>query len=87
MAFGVLTPNATHECSHVVVQREFVGVGAEADQVDLLVALEGDPGFDQVFGEDAAFDEVVVVGFQAVDDGGEGVGDLGDVAGFLGGDS
>src|SRR5690606_37427823 len=58
----------TRSVLEVVVEGEFVGVGAESDGFDLGGALEADPGVDEVGGEDAAFEEVVVVGFEVVDD-------------------
>lgn len=40
--------------SDVVVELELVGVGAQAEAVDLDLALVGDPGVDEVGGEDVA---------------------------------
>src|SRR5690625_2270645 len=45
--------------SDVVVELEFVGVGAEAEGVDLRGALEIDPGGDQILGEHVTFGEVL----------------------------
>ena len=50
-------------CSDVVVHGELVRGGAQRDGVDLVVALPGSPGVDQVGGEHPALEQVVVVGF------------------------
>jgi hypothetical protein len=57
------------DASDVVVEVELPGVGAQAHLVDLFQALEGDPGLDEVGGEHAAGEQVVLIGFQ----GGEGL--------------
>ena len=51
----------------VVVEGELVGVGAEAEGVDLVGALVADPGVDEVVGEDATDAEEVVVGLEGVE--------------------
>ena len=53
-------------------------VRAQRDREDLVGALVVDPGLDQVGGEDATSEEVVVVGLEGLQDGREGGGDLGD---------
>ena len=69
----------------VVVELEFVGVGAEPELVEFGGALVVQPGGDEVVGEYAAFGEEGVVGLQGVEDGVEGAGDLGDGGGLVGG--
>src|SRR6266550_739014 len=53
--------------SDVVVQVELPGVGAEADLVDLPLALVGEPGLDEVGCEDAARQQVLVVGLEGAE--------------------
>lgn len=53
--------------SQVVVQRELVGMGTQPDRVDLLLALDLDPAFDQIRGEHAALQQIIVVGLQPID--------------------
>jgi hypothetical protein len=48
----------------VVVEVELPRVGAEPDLVDLFDALEGEPSLDEVGGEDAAGEQVVLIGLQ-----------------------
>ena len=48
-------------CSDVEVHLELVGVGAEADRVDLVLALVLDPRVDDVLGEDITFEQEVHV--------------------------
>ena len=55
--------------SDVVVQGELVGVGAQADRVDLVLALVLDPGVDEVVGEHAAGLQEVLVGLERVERG------------------
>src|SRR6201989_2205358 len=50
--------------SDVVVELEFVGVGAEPEFVEFGGPLVVQPGLDQVVGEDAALGEEGVVGLQ-----------------------
>ena len=54
--------------SDVVVEFEFVGVGAEPEFVEFGGALVVEPGLDEVVGEYAAFGEEGVVGFEGVED-------------------
>src|SRR5919106_242859 len=58
---------------HVVVQRELPRVGAQADGIDLLLALVLDPGLDQVLGEHVALEQELVVLLKGV----EGVAERG----------
>src|SRR5262249_28741088 len=51
----------------VVVQMKLVRMRAQADGVDLLVALVGEPGLDHVLGEDVAAQQEGVVGFQRIE--------------------
>src|ERR1022692_3165714 len=53
-------------CLDVVVELELVRVRAEPDGVDLGGALVGDPRLDQVRGEHAAVEQVLVIGLQGV---------------------
>jgi len=48
----------------VKIQAELVGVRPEADGIDLVLALVGDPGVDHVGGEDIAFEEEVAIAFE-----------------------
>ena len=48
----------------VVVEDELPRVGTEAHRIDLLLALVGDPGLDQIVGEDPSRPQEIVVGFQ-----------------------
>ena len=50
--------------SDVEVHLELVRVWAEPDLVDLVRALVVDPGVDQVLGEDATLEQVILVGFE-----------------------
>src|SRR5918994_4526517 len=58
----------------VVVERELVRGGAEADRVDFVLTLEVDPRLDQVGREDAAVEQVVVVGLERVEYRRQGAG-------------
>src|SRR6266516_5519342 len=53
--------------SDVVVERELVRVRAQADGVDLVLPLVAHPGLDEISGEDAALEQVVVVGLECVE--------------------
>ncbi len=54
---------------NIEVQVKLVGVGAKADLVHLALALVLDPGGDQVFGEDAAFEKEFVVRLERIEHG------------------
>ena len=69
--------------SHVEVQLELVRVRTELDRLDLLGALEVDPGLDEVLGEDPALEQELVVLLQRIEDGGQGGRDLRDVGVLL----
>src|ERR1035438_9594665 len=49
----------------VVIQRELVGMRAQADRLRFVLAFVIDEGFDQLLGEDVAAQEEAVVVFQA----------------------
>ena len=70
--------------SQVVVEGELVGVGAQAQRLDLVGALVVDPGLNEVGGEDVALGEVVVVRLQGVQGLVQAVGELVDVEVLLG---
>ncbi len=53
--------------SDVVIELELVGVWAQPDRVDLVGALEVDPGLDQVRGEYVALQQEVVIGLERVE--------------------
>jgi hypothetical protein len=53
--------------SDVVVELELVWVWTQSDRVDLVGALEVDPGFDQVWGKYVALQQKVVVGLEGVE--------------------
>src|SRR3546814_6980252 len=55
--------------SDVVVEGELVGVGAQAQGVDLAGALVRDPRLEQIVGEDVAGAQEVVVGLERVERG------------------
>jgi hypothetical protein len=61
-----------------------VRVRAEADRVDLVLALPIDPGVDEVLGEDVALEQEVVVGLERVEHLGERTRDLLDLGVLLG---
>src|SRR6476661_11214564 len=65
--------------SDVEVHLKLVRVRAEPDRVHLVGALVVDPRLDEVRGEDVAGEQVLVVGLERVEDGGERAGDLRDV--------
>jgi hypothetical protein len=67
----------------VVVEGEFVWSGAQPDRVDIVLAFPGEPGVDEVGGEDAAVEKIVVIGFERVEDFGERSGGLPDAAVLL----
>src|SRR5437016_4077244 len=50
----------------VVVEHELPGMGPQPDRVDLVLPLIGDPGIDQVTGEDTAGPQELVVGLQCL---------------------
>lgn len=52
--------------SAVEVHFELVRVRAQPDRVDLVRLLVADPGLDQVRGEDASIEQVVMVGGQVL---------------------
>ena len=52
--------------SHVVIKRELIGMGTDADGLDFVGLLVPDPGVDDVGGEDVAAEQEVVVGSQAL---------------------
>src|ERR1022692_119620 len=54
--------------SAVVVHLELVRVRTEPHRVDLVRALVVDPRLDQVWREEAALEQVLVVGLQALED-------------------
>src|SRR5690348_977189 len=58
---GLATPSA------VVVQGELGRVRPEADDIDLVLALVGDPGADQVLAEDAPAREELVVALERIE--------------------
>src|ERR1035437_10378594 len=57
--------------SAVVVQAELVRVRTEPDRVDLVGSLHVDPRLDEIRGEDATLEQIVVVLLQAVDHRGQ----------------
>src|ERR1700686_4155909 len=69
--------------SHVEVQREFVGMRPDLDRHDLVLALVGDPGLDQVRGETPALRKVLVVRLEPVDHVGQRRGRLWDARGLV----
>src|ERR1700739_1927067 len=70
---------------YVVVELEFVGVGAKPELVEFGGALVVQPRGDEGLGEHAALGEEGVVGFQVAEHGLQGAGDLGDGGGLAGG--
>ena len=52
---------------NIVVQVEFVGVGAHADGVRFVFGLICDPEIDEFFGEDAALGQIFVIVFLALE--------------------
>lgn len=48
----------------VVVQVELVGMRAQPELIEFVLALPVDPGGDQVFGEDVALEQVFMILFQ-----------------------
>src|ERR1700693_2205510 len=69
--------------SHGAVQREFVGKRADLAPHDLVLALVGDPGLDQVRGEHPALRKVLVVRLEPVDHVGQRRGRRWDARGLL----
>ena len=53
--------------SHVVVERELVGMRTDLDRHDLVLTLVGDIGLDQIRGEHPTLGQVVVILLEAVD--------------------
>ncbi len=51
----------------VVVENEFVRMRAQADGANFFRSFVLDEGFEQIGGEDAAFQQEVVVGFQGIE--------------------
>jgi hypothetical protein len=78
-----LTYDAVSATVDVVVQLELVRVRAQADRVDLVGALVVDPGLDEVLGEHAALEQVVVVGLERVEHLGQRARHLRDVGGLV----
>src|SRR5215207_5189728 len=68
----------------VVVEVELPRVGTEADGVDLVLALVGEPGVDHVLGEHAALEQELVVGLERGQGVVERAGDLRDLGELLG---
>src|SRR6266542_6273702 len=69
---------------HVVVESELVGVRTQPQRVDLVLALEGDPGLDDVRGEHATLEQELVVRLKVVENLVQRSRDLGHALGLLG---
>ena len=71
--------------SDVVIERELVGMRADAERLDLVGLLVPDPGVDHVGGEDVAAEQELVVGAEGVERGFErarGGRDVGELFGL-----
>src|ERR1041384_812751 len=67
----------------VVVERDLVGVRPDLHGQDLVLTLVGDPGLDQVLGENATLGEVFVILLELVDDRGQRRRGLRDAGGLV----
>src|ERR1700733_12985039 len=60
-------PHHRSERLHVVVKLELMRVGPQADRGELVLALVGNPRFDQVRGEHAALEQEVMICLEVVE--------------------
>ena len=64
---GLETGATEKLASQIVLEEELAGHGAQVDRSQFLLAFVGDPGFDQASGEDAAFEQKVVILLQCIE--------------------
>ena len=77
---------SSERLSDIEVHLELVGVRAEADRVDLVLALPLDPRLDEVLGEHATLKQEVVVDLQGAEHLGQRAGDRLDLGVLLRGE-
>src|SRR6267143_440858 len=51
----------------VVIEEELVRMRTQGDGIDLALTLVGDPGVDQVLGEDITLEQELVVGLERIE--------------------
>jgi hypothetical protein len=58
----------------VEVEMELIGMRTEGDGIHLVLFLVIDPGFDEVFREDAALEQIVMILLKGIQNFAEGAG-------------